>query len=449
MTFKHKLSARLALMRDAVVLAALASTACERPVAVTTPSGDPVTQLVVLPQTLTIHPTQTAQLMAVAFTAAGDTGSVSVGWSVTGGSITDTSTTGGRHYGRFQAGAQTGTFAVIALGTPGAVADTAVVAVTPVPVAAVTVTPAVAGVLVGASVQLAAVARDSAGNALSGRSVTWASGAPAVATVSAAGLVTGVTAGSAPITATSEGKSDTAAITVTAPIPVAAVDVAPASATVEVGLTLQLTATPKDANGQPLSGRVVTWASDTTVVATVSTSGLVMAKAAGSATITATSEGQSGTSVITVPVPIPVASVEVKPAAATIEENKTVQLTATPKDANNQPLAGRVVTWASSNTAVASVSATGLVTGKVTGTATVTATSEGQSGTAAITVTLAPVASVSVTPGTASVQEGSTLQLTATPRDATNLPLAGRVVTWASSSDAVATVDGTGRVTGV
>jgi len=84
---------------------------------------------------------------------------------------------------------------------------------------------------------------------------------------------------------------------------------------------------------------------------------------------------------------VPVASVSVAPATATVAVGSTTQLTATPKDANGGTLSGRTVTWASSNTSVATVNASGLVTGQVAGTATITATSEGQSGTAAITVT--------------------------------------------------------------
>src|SRR5207244_3773405 len=83
-------------------------------------------------------------------------------------------------------------------------------------------------------------------------------------------------------------------------VPVAAVTVTPASASVNEGNAVQLTATPKDANGTPLTGRTVTWASDNTTVATVSATGLVTGKAAGSATIPATGEGQSGTSALTV-----------------------------------------------------------------------------------------------------------------------------------------------------
>jgi acid phosphatase len=81
------------------------------------------------------------------------------------------------------------------------------------------------------------------------------------------------------------------------------VTVSPSSASVQVGQTAQLTATPRDASGTPLTGRVVTWSSSDSTVARVSTSGLVTGRAAGSATITATSEGKSGAAAITVTAP--------------------------------------------------------------------------------------------------------------------------------------------------
>src|SRR5437867_3384086 len=149
---------------------------------------------------------------------------------------------------------------------------------------------------------------------------------PASAAVSAAGLVTGVAAGSATITATSEGKSGTASVTV-AIVPVASVTVSPATAVVLVGATVQLTTTLKDAAGNVLSGRSVTWASGTPAVATVSSTGLVTGVAAGAATITATSEGQSGTAAVTV-YSVPVASVTVSPATANVFVGATTQLSA-------------------------------------------------------------------------------------------------------------------------
>src|SRR5947208_16543502 len=101
MNFKHKLSARLARLKDLVLFAALAATACERPVL--TGPGDAVTRLVVFPRNLTVHPTDTAQLMAVAFPSSADPGSIRVNWRVTAGGLARTSTTRGRHSGRFPA----------------------------------------------------------------------------------------------------------------------------------------------------------------------------------------------------------------------------------------------------------------------------------------------------------------------------------------------------------
>src|SRR5207247_622619 len=310
MTFKHKLSSRLALLKDRVVLASLAGlvtaaiVACELPVRATDP-GSTIADLLPSPKTLTLRQTATAAFTAVGFMSTGDSASVAVSWSVTAGSIIDTSSNGKRHYGHYKAGPNPGQFKVVATGSPGGVSDTAVVTVTVAPVSAVSVAPTAATILVGATTQLQATTTDSLGNVLTGRTVTWASNNAAV-TVGGNGLATGAGTGSATITATSEGKSGTASITVTN-VPVASVTVSPTSATLQVGQTTQLTATPKDASGSPLIGRTVTWSSSDTTIARVSASGLVTARAGGTATVTATSEGKSGTSTITVTI-VPVAT---------------------------------------------------------------------------------------------------------------------------------------------
>ena len=447
----NKLAARLARLNAwAVIPAALVAAivvSCEHPV--TDPSSS-IAQLVVSPQNVTLQQNQAEDFLAVGFTATGDSADIAVSWSATGGTI-DSSSAGKRHYGHYTS-ATCGTFTVTATSHPGNVSTAVSVSVTgcPLPVASVSVTPATATIGVGQTAQYAAITRDAFGNPLGGRTVTWSSSNPGVATVNGAGQATGVAVGAATLTATSEGKSGTAAILVTN-VPVASVAVSPASASVQVGQTVQLAATPRDANGNPLSGRAVSWASSNTAVATVSGSGLVTGVTAGSATITATSEGQGGTATITVST-VPVASVTVSPATASVQAGQTVQLAATPKDANGNPLSGRTVTWASSNSAVATVGGSGLVTGVTAGSATITATSEGKSGTSAITVTApapAPVASVTVTPAPASVPTGQTVQLTATLKDANGNTLTGRTVAWASNNTAVATVTGSGMVSGV
>src|SRR3989454_2041830 len=451
MTFKHKLSSRLALLKDRVVLASLAGlvtaaiVACELPVRATDP-GSTIADLLVSPKTLTLRQNATADFTAVGFMSTGDSASVAVSWSVTAGSIIDTSSNGKRHYGHYKAGPNPGQYKVVATGNPGGVSDTALVTVTLAPVSAVSVAPTAATVLVGATTQLQATTTDSLGNVLTGRTVTWASNNSAV-TVGGNGLATGAGTGSATITATSEGKSGTATITVTN-VPVATVTVAPTSANLQTGQTAQLTATARDAGGTILRGRLIAWSGSNAPAATVNGSGLATGAGAGSATITATSEGQSGTSSVTVTF-VPVASVTVTPPSASVQVSQTVQLTATPKDANGNTLPGRTVTWASTNTTVGTVDGQGLVTALGAGGATITATSEGQSGSAAITVTAAPVATVTVSPAAAAVQPGQTVQLTATTKDANGNILTGRTVTWVSNSNAAATVSSSGLVTGV
>jgi uncharacterized protein YjdB len=331
--------------------------------------------------------------------------------------------------------------------TSEGISGPATITVTLVPVASVTMTPVSAGVPVGGTIPLTATPRDGAGAPLTGRVITWASSVPGVATVDGNGLVTGVTAGSLTITATSEGKSGSASIAVTA-APVASVTVTPASGGVRVGGTIQLTATPKDGAGAPLSGRVITWASSAPGVASVNASGLVTGVAPGSATLTATSETKSGSATIAVTV-VPVTTVAVTPASASALVGGTAQLTATPKDSVGGSLSGRVVTWVSSAPAVATVDGNGLVTGVTAGPATITATSETKSGSSAITITVVPVASVTVAPASGAIRVGATIQLTATPKDGAGAPLTGRVITWASSAPGVASVNGSGLVTGV
>jgi uncharacterized protein YjdB len=113
-------------------------------------------------------------------------------------------------------------------------------------------------------------------------------------------VVTAVAVGSATITATSEGQSTTAVVTVQPAV--ASVVVSPNTVVVRKNSTVQLTATAYDASGHVITGRTVTWTSSDTERATVSSTGLVTAKRAGPApvTITATIDGHTGSSQVTI-----------------------------------------------------------------------------------------------------------------------------------------------------
>ena len=162
----------------------------------------------------------------------------------------------------------------------------------PPKVTTVTVTAGAAQVEVGATVQFTAAAKDAKGAAM-GASFTWSSAATTVASVDGAGVVTGVAPGTANITATADGVSGTASITVIQ-APVVAVLIAQRTPSVRQGETVQLSAIAQDGVGRPLAGRTITWSSLNPAVATVTAAGgLVTAVASGSAFIRATSEGKS------------------------------------------------------------------------------------------------------------------------------------------------------------
>jgi uncharacterized protein YjdB len=257
----------------------------------------------------------------------------------------------------------------------------------PAAVASVALNPTTASIAPGASVTITATPRDASGNALSGRTVSWSSSSTSVATVSSSGVVTGVAAGSATITATSEGQSANAAITVTG-IPVASVSLTAQAPGLNAGTTDTLTAIPKDANGNTLSGRTVTWSTSNASIATVNSNGVVSGVAPGSVNITATSEGKSASVTLTVYSSAPVATVVVTPNALTLHVGEKGTLTVTLKDAQGNTLGYRFISASNSNPSVASV-VNGdpvTVTGVAQGTATLTYTSEGKSGSATITV---------------------------------------------------------------
>lgn len=309
------------------------------------------------------------------------------------------------------------------------------------PVASVLIQPDTRSLVLGQSATLTATPRDASGLALAGRAVAWTSSNAAVASVAPTGVVTANAVGTTIITATSEGASANATVTVS-PVPVASLAIVPSSATVTVGQTAALAATVKDANGLTVTDRVVAWSSSDDRIATVSTAGVVRGIAPGSAVVSATSEGVTGTSALTV-VSVAVGSVAVLPTSATVQRGATATLTATVKDVTGAVATDRQVAWSTSNASVASVSATGVVTGNAIGAATITASSGGRSGSAAITVIPVPVGSVAVEPVTADLLVGQTVAVTPTVRDANGTVVTDRLVTWSSSNTAVATVSST------
>lgn len=147
------------------------------------------------------------------------------------------------------------------------------------------------------------------------------------------------------------------------------------------------------------------------------------------------------------PVVVKVASVTVTPATASVEVGKTTSLKADvlPTNATN-----KTVTWKSSNEAIATVSAAGVVTGKAAGQATITATAadgSGKSGACTVTVTAAPVEGFTVamekTALSLEKDKEETLKYTVTPASTT------ATAKWSSTDETIAKVDQTGKVTAI
>lgn len=169
-----------------------------------------IQRLILEPSEVSVHLADAVEFVAYGLTADGDTTSVEVTWSTTSGTL-DTKGQG-KGKGLYK-GNKPGKNKVIATDSSG-VADTAVVTVSDPVVARVDVSPSQASLSVGSTVQLTATPVDESGAALSDLQVAWSTNAPAVASVDSRGRVTGMSSGSAVVTATAGGQSGSAAITV-------------------------------------------------------------------------------------------------------------------------------------------------------------------------------------------------------------------------------------------
>jgi uncharacterized protein YjdB len=235
------------------------------------------------------------------------------------------------------------------------------------------------------------------------RSITWRSGATAVATVSNAGIVTAVATGTAVIQAITNDGYHIATCQVAVrtnstdpdpdpgPQPVAVAGVVLDRSQLELSpgdvWTLSATVLPQNATNP-----AVAWRSSNPAVAEVMTGGIVVASSAGEATITVTTADGGFTATCRVrvtanatPGAVAVSSVALSVAQAVLQPGETLRLVATvlPQNATN-----KAVAWRSSNPAVAEVTVNGTVVAFAAGTATITVTTADRGLTATCSVTV-------------------------------------------------------------
>jgi hypothetical protein len=241
---------------------------------------------------------------------------------------------------------------------------------------------------IGGTQQLTVVARDAHNNTIEGRAPTWLSLDTDIVTVSTGGEVTAVMPGTARVRATLDAATDELDVMVTPQV--AMISVTPATPTLSaLGSTVQMQATGRDSNGNevPTPAQDFSWSSASTAVVSVNATGLATAQSNGTAEIRATLGSVTGQTIVTVSQVA--TSIIVTPATDTLNTaGPTVQLNVQARDANARVIPSPTVDWASSNIAIARVSATGLVTAVANGIALISGSSGTASDTSIITVRL-------------------------------------------------------------
>lgn len=346
--------------------------------------------------------------------------------------------------------------------SPSEVAGEAVLVVVQVP-ATLSVEPDSLRLVEGAAGPLSARVADANGNPIAGATVAWSSSNPAVAAVDSTGRVTGLSAGDATVAARSGDALGQAVVAVAARPVATTVELVegdaqqgPAGAALAQALVVRV----RDQRGEPMAQVEVAWlatkgggslspAAAVTDAEGLARSGWTLGTAVGENEASATVAGIAPVGFTAVAVAGAPASVTVTPAAVTLTAvHDTVRFVATVVDQHGNPVPAPAVSWTSDAESVATVDAQGLARALAAGTTRIQATVAGVNGSATLQVSQVPAAVV-VTPATATIDQGSTVQLAAEVLDRNGVVVAGSVTAWTSSNEAIATVDASGRVAGV
>lgn len=488
MKYLFKLTRRLASARTSAALVGLLAgfSACSKdagqataPVVPPPPNQDTrVATVVISPATVSGSLGESGQFTATARNAAGIAiPGQAFSWSVSDPTLAKVNSSG------FVTTLGVGPVTVSA--SVGAITGGSSVTVAGEPVSAVVLSPSEAVGSIGQVAQFNATLMGGAGNVLSGRPVLWSSDNPSVVTVDSTGMATQRSMGTATISAVSASFRGTARLTVgprQIPKPGSVADLN-VLATSDTSATLSFTQV-SDGMGMPanysirFSPGAITWSTAAVVprgscapslagtvsggTITCSVLGLLPLKSysfelvayRGTPSLDAVYGEQSNVATaMTTATPVgpivPVADVKVSPPAATASLGIPIQLNATAHDARGAVLVDRPIVWTSSNTAVVTLSTTGLATSHSVGTASISATSSGHTAVSAFTVTPATAApaSVSISPAVITMTKGATQTFTSTVLDAAGGVLTGQAVSWSSNNRAIATVSAGGLVT--
>jgi uncharacterized protein YjdB len=422
-----------------------------------TVTSAPLTSIAVTPASNVLAVGATAQLSATGTYADGTKTNLtqSVTWTAAPPSVAGVSNAAGSQ--GLVTGLSAGQSTITAV--LGGVSGKAQVTVTSASLVSIAIAPANPTTPTGTQVQLRALGAYSDGSMVDlTAQVTWSTANPAIATVSNAspsqGSIAALGAGSTVVTATLGGVTGTTTLTVTAGTLVS-IAVTPANSTIVLGgrQAMKATGTYSDGSSVDLTTQVV-WSTGVPGVAAISNAsgsqGLLTGVSGGVSSVSAAFGGVSGTTSIMVSVPA-VSQLVVSPIDTSLPAGQNLQFTATAIFANGTSQnVTALATWASSNTAAATVNATGRATTVAIGTTTISAAWNGMTGSTTLTVTSGVVTQVQVTPIDPSYNTGEVAQFQATAiyADGTSLGVTAQA-TWQSSAPGVAGVAPRGLVTAI
>lgn len=208
-------------------------------------------------------------------------------------------------------------------------------------------------------------------------------------------------------------------------------------------------------DGSTVTPSSITWSTDNSDVAVISSTGVATLKSTGLVTVTATATYNGATFTATAPLQIAVPSVfAVAPSACLMIPGESLQLNPVYLNVSSTPS----YSYNTDNSSVATVSSGGVVSAVSAGSATITVTANTSSGSAKVSVpvlvvgvpdVVLPVVRVKVTPDAEDIFRGDTKQYVAKAYNTKNQEVAGETFTWSVEDPSIASVSSSGLVTGL
>ncbi|MEZ4425561.1 MAG: Ig-like domain-containing protein [Gemmatimonadota bacterium] len=304
---------------------------------------------------------------------------------------------------------------------------------------------------------LVAIVRDGQGRGVPNMSVNWAvtSGGGSVSTDvtttdsngrTSVQWTLGPNSGTQRVAATAAGLQPANFVASASAGGAARVQLTPTSLALQIGQIRTLNAVLLDAQGNPVKGANFTWTTSNASVAIVD-DGQVRGAGTGVAVITARSGSVSGTASVTVGSSVSRVTLS-SPVSQVSAFGEVFGLSASAFNASGTKISGVAFQWSSSNSSVLSVSGVGQATSRANGQSWLKACAGNACDSVQVGVAQ-KLSKVQISPSSPSVAMGGQLQLNAQAQDKNGNAVTGASLSWSSGTPAVASVSGSGMVSGL